>query len=130
MRVTGLHQTAQGLPDQTRDEEADYPLRDPVIRDVARLKWDLWQGNVAKALQVLQAIEMDLAAAVAMSRHATARQRLQAVEEFHTYLANHPRGIPHDGARDRHGERLSTGGVASTVNQVLSKRCCTTPQMA
>jgi hypothetical protein len=33
-----LQQTAKGLPDQTRDEEMDYPLRDPVVRDLERLK--------------------------------------------------------------------------------------------
>src|SRR5215475_6039325 len=29
MRLTVLQQTAKGLPEQTRDEEQDYPLRDP-----------------------------------------------------------------------------------------------------
>ena len=28
MRLTVLQQTAKGLPDQTRDDEEDYPLRD------------------------------------------------------------------------------------------------------
>ena len=49
-RLTVLQQTAKGLPDQTRDEEQDYPLRDPVVRDLERLKWYLWHGNVYKAL--------------------------------------------------------------------------------
>jgi hypothetical protein len=34
MRLTVLQQTAKSLPDQTRDEEADYPLRDPVLREL------------------------------------------------------------------------------------------------
>jgi hypothetical protein len=38
MRLIVLQQTAKGLPDQTRDEERDYPLRDPVVRDLERLK--------------------------------------------------------------------------------------------
>lgn len=46
MRLTILQQTAKGLPDQTKDEEANYPLRDPVVRDLERLKWYLWHGNV------------------------------------------------------------------------------------
>jgi hypothetical protein len=33
MRLTVLQQTAKGVPDQTRDEEEDYPLRDPVVRE-------------------------------------------------------------------------------------------------
>jgi hypothetical protein len=51
MRLTVFQQTAKGLPDKTRDEEEDYPLRDPVVRDLERLKWYLWHGNVFKALQ-------------------------------------------------------------------------------
>ncbi len=61
MRLTVLQQTAKGLPDKTRDEEEDYPLRDPVLRELERLKWFLWHGNVYKALQVVQSVEMDLA---------------------------------------------------------------------
>ena len=86
MRLTVLQQTAKGLPDKTRDEEEDYPLRDPVVRNLERLKWYLWHGNVYKALQVVQYVEMDLDAA-ANDGHATARKLLKAVEEFHTYMA-------------------------------------------
>jgi hypothetical protein len=63
MRLSVLQQTAKGLPDQIRDEEQDYPLRDPVVRDLERLKWYLWHGNVYKALQVVQSVETDLEAA-------------------------------------------------------------------
>jgi len=130
MRLTVLQQTAKGLPDQTRDEEADYPLRDPVVRDLERLKWYLWHGNVYKALQVTPSMEMDLDAAVATSGHATARKLLKAVEEFHTYIENNARFIPNYGERYRAGERISTGFVESTVNQVISKRFCKKQQMA
>jgi hypothetical protein len=34
MRLTVLQQTAKGLPDQTRDEEVNYPLRDSVVREL------------------------------------------------------------------------------------------------
>jgi hypothetical protein len=73
-------------PNKTRDEEEDYPLRDPVVRNLERLKWYLWHGNVFKALQVVQSVEMDLDAAVANDSHATVRKLLKAVEEFHTYI--------------------------------------------
>jgi hypothetical protein len=130
MRLTVLQQTAKGLPDKTSDEEEDYPLRDPVVRDLERLKWYLWHGNVYKALQVVQCIEMDLDAAVANDGHATARKLLKAVEEFHTYIENNKGFIPNYGERHRHGERISTGFVESTVNQVISKRFCKKQQMA
>jgi hypothetical protein len=105
MRLTVLQQTAKGLPEMTRDEETDYPLRAPVLRDLERLKWYVWHGNVYKALQVAQSVEMDLDAAVAASGHATARKLLKAMQEFHTY-------------------------IESTVNQVISKRFCKKQQMA
>jgi hypothetical protein len=130
MRLTVLQQTAKGLPEQTRDEEQDYPLREPVVRELERLTWFLWHGNVYKALQVVQSVEMDLDAAVAMSGHGTARKLLKAVEESHTYIANNKGFIPNYGERYRAGERISTGFVESTVNQVISKRFCKKQQMA
>lgn len=129
MRLTVLQQTAKGLPDQTRDEEEDCPLRDPVVRNLERLKWYLWHGNVYKALQVVQCIETDLDAAVANDGHATVRKLLKAVEEFHTYIENNRGFIPNYGERYRHGERISTGFVESTVNQVISNRFCKRQQM-
>jgi hypothetical protein len=128
-RLTVLQQTAKGLPDQTRVEEADYPLRDPVMRELERLKWFLWHGNIYKALQVVQSVEMDLDAAVATSRDHTARKLFKAVEAFHTYIEHNQGFMPNDGERDRNGERISTGFVESTVNQVVSKRFCKKQQM-
>ena len=130
MRLTVLQQTAKGLPEQTRDAEQDYPLRAPVLRDLERLKWVVWHGNVYKALQGVQAVEMDLDAAVATSGHATARKLLKAVEEFHTDMENNKGFMPNYGERYRHGERISTGFVESTVNQVISTRFCKKQQMA
>jgi hypothetical protein len=129
MRLTILQQTAKGLPDKTRDDEEDYPLRDPVVRELERLKWFLWHGNVYKALQVMQLVEMDLDAAIANTGDSTARKLLKAVEEFHTYIANNKGFIPNYGERYRTGERISTGFVESTVNQVISKRFCKKQQM-
>jgi hypothetical protein len=128
-KLVTLQQTAKGLPDQTRDEEEDYPLRDPVVRDLERLKWYLWHGNVFKALQVVQSVEMDLDAAVATSGHGTTRKPLNAVEEFHTYIDNNAGFIPNYGERYRYGERISTSFVESAVNQVISKRFCKRQQM-
>jgi hypothetical protein len=124
MRLTVLQQTAKGLPDQTRDAEEDYPLRDPVRRDLECLQWYLWHGNVYKAWHVGQSVELDLDAAVVTSGPGTARKRLKAIEEFHTYINNKAGFIPNYGERYRHGERISTGFVESTVNQVISKRFC------
>jgi hypothetical protein len=128
MRLTVLHQTAKGLPETTNDGEETYTLRDDVVRELERLKWYLWHGNVYNALQVVQSVEMDLDAA-AHTGNGTARKLCKAVEEFHTYIENHKGFIPNDGERYRSGERISTGFVESTVNQVVSKRFCKRQQM-
>jgi hypothetical protein len=129
MRLTVLQQTAKGLPDQIRDEDQAYPLRAPVVRNVERLKWYVWHGNVSKALQGVQAVEMALDAAVAMSGHATAGKLRNAVEAFHTSMQNNAGFIPNYGERYRAGERIRPGLVESTVNQVISKRFCKKQQM-
>jgi hypothetical protein len=90
---------------------------------------DLWHGNVYKALQVVQSVEMDLDASVATSGHGATRKYLKAIEEFHTYIDNNAGFIPNYGERYHYGERISTGFVESTVNQALSKRFCKRQQM-
>jgi hypothetical protein len=51
-----------------------------------------------------------------------ARKLLKAVEEFYPSITNNAGFIPNYSERYRHGERLSTGCVASTVPQMVSKR--------
>ena len=67
MRLTVMQQTAKSLPETTQDEEMTYEVRAPVIKELERLKWFLWHGNVYQALQVMQSIEGDLEVAVATS---------------------------------------------------------------
>ena len=123
MRLTVLQQTAKGLPLTVQDEADTYVLRDAVVRELERLKWFLWHGNVYRAGQVVQSVEMDLDVAAALGDR-IARKLLRAIEEFHTYIENNQGFIPNDGERYRQGERISTGVVESTVNQVVSRRFC------
>jgi hypothetical protein len=129
MRLTVLQQTAKGLPQTTCDDEGTYEVREPVRRALERLKWFLWHGNVYQALRVVQSAVMDLEVAVATSSDGTARKLLKAVEEFHTYIRNNAGFIPNYGERYHQGERISTGFVESTVNQVVSKRMVKKQQM-
>jgi hypothetical protein len=46
-----------------------------------------------------------------------------------SYIENNRGFIPNYGERYRQGERISTGFVESTVNQVVSKRFCKKQQM-
>ena len=129
MRLTVIQQPAKGRRKTTSDGEETYLLREDVVRELERLKWYLWHGNVYKALQVVESVEMDLDAAVANNGNDTTQKVLKAVEEFHTYIANNKGFIPNYGERYRAGERISTGVVESTVNQVVSKRFCKRQQM-
>jgi hypothetical protein len=92
-----------------------------------------WHGNVYKALRAVQSVEMDLDAAVATSGHATARKLLRTAEEFHIHIKNNKNNgglMPNYGERYRAGERISTGFMELTVNQVISKRFCKKQQVA
>ena len=50
-------------------------------------------------------------------------------EEFHKYITNNAKLIPNYAERRRYGERVATGFVESTVNQVVSKRMVKRQQM-
>jgi len=54
---------------------------------------------------------------------------LKTVEEFYAYITNNQQFIPNYGERYRNGERISTGFVESTVNQLISKRMVKQQQM-
>jgi hypothetical protein len=129
VRLTVMQQTAKGLPETMRDEEETYTLRDSVVRSLERLKWSLWHGHVYKAFQKIADLAMDLDVAVATTGDGTVRKLLKAVEEFHTYIDRNRAFIPNYGERYRYGERISTGFVESTVNQVISKRFSKRQQM-
>jgi excisionase family DNA binding protein len=88
--------------------------------------WNLWHGNVHRALQLMEDLELEL------DREAPAeneKKLLKAIEEFDSYIKANQSFIPNYGDRYRHGEAISTGFVESTVNQVVSKRFVKKRQM-
>ena len=98
MRLTVMQPSAKSLPLTIQDEEDTYVLREAVVRELKRLKWLLWQGNVYRALQVLESVEMDLDVAAATG-DGPARKLLKAVEEFHTSIDRNRAFIPNYGER-------------------------------
>ncbi len=127
MRLTTLTQTAKGLPVTMSPEERT--LRDDVVRELERIKWFLWHGNVFQALKELRFVEGDLEAAAYESAAAIAWKLCKAVQEFTTSIERNGGFIPNYGERYRHGERISTGFVESTVHYVVSKRMVKKQQM-
>jgi hypothetical protein len=129
MRLTVMLQAAKGLEETIREGEEQYPLRQPVLKTLERIKWYLWHGNVFQALKHLDDLEQDLDAAAFEGPGARPRKLLKAVEEFHSYVDNNRDFIPNYGERFRQGEAISTAFVESTVNQVISKRMVKRQQM-
>ena len=98
------------------------------MRELERTKWFLWHGNVFQALKELPSIDLDLE--LAYGNATTAIGKLcKAVQEFDTFIERNGGFIPNYGERYRNGERISTGFVESTVNQVVSKRMVKKQQM-
>ena len=121
MRLTTMTQSAKGLPD-TMGEEETVPLRDEVVRQLERSKWFLWHGNVFRAMNVLTSILCDLEMASFEREDGKITKVCKMVREFHTFIDRNRAFIPNYEERYRNGERISTGFVESTVNQVVSRR--------
>ncbi len=49
---------------------------------------------------------------------------VKTLSALHTYIVHNRHVIPNYGERYHHGEAIATGFVASTVHQVVRKRCC------
>lgn len=128
MRLTVLTQMAKGLPEKIEIEDDSCALRQPVLKSLERIKWFLWHGNVYQALHVMEDLDI-IEVAAEETRNAAARKLYKAVEEFGTYIEGNAHFIPNYGERYRNGERISTGFVESTVNQVISKRMVKKQQM-
>jgi len=94
MRLTVLTQIAKGLPERFGDADNPCELRAPALKDFESIKWYLWHGNVFKALDELQGLEMDLDAATFDAKTEAARKLLKGVEELHTYVERNRPFIP------------------------------------
>lgn len=121
MRITVMQQVAKGIP----ATDATYRL-DPEV-ELERIKWYLWHGNVFCALQVLGDLQADLE--ILEEEVPAAKKLCRMVEEFEGYVEANQSFIPNYGDRYRYGERIATGFVESTVNQVISKRFVKSQQM-
>jgi hypothetical protein len=133
MRITVLQQCARGL---TR-AKADVADERTLERRVESVKHYLWHGNTANALRGLEDLGDDLDCweydedgnPRPQPDGEKATRMLTYVQEFATYIANNAGSIVNYGERYRNGERISTGFVESTINQVVSKRMVKKQQM-
>jgi hypothetical protein len=131
MRLTVMGQIAKGVcitPRPSEDGGAPETLDiERTGKNLERLKWYLWHGNVYQALQRIEGLKWDLEDWEEDSE--SAAKLLAAVQEFGHYIRVNRNALPNYGDRYRHGETISTSFVESAVNQVISKRMVKLQQM-
>jgi hypothetical protein len=126
MRIEQLLQTARGVQGAEKGE---------FLKNIERVKWFLWHGNVFRADEILYDLLEDIADVREEQREAglpssvVLKKLDRALDEFATYVDNNAGAIVNYGERYRCGERISTGFVESAVNQVISKRFVKKQQM-
>ena len=126
MRITVMKQMAKGLPSNEQFEDID------IEKNLERVKWYLWHGNVFRALQVLDDIQEDIYL-YEYEEEAPTDKRVKkldkAVDEFIIYIKNNQELIPNYRDRYFYGDTISTAFVESTVNEVVSRRMAKKQQM-
>ena len=127
MRITVLNQYALGLTkvDQVRGKE----LQD----ELTSIKWHLWHGNSNRAIEKIDGLDAGLANHQADRSISKKYDKLKPlanfITDFQTYVEQNATSIVDYSERHRYGERVSTGFVESTVNQVIAKRFAKHQQM-
>src|SRR6266542_6333173 len=122
MRLTVMSQMTKGIRSRDKPE-----LAAELLDELTRLKWFLWHGNVFRALQTVDDLQIDLDNTEQPSIEQ--RKLLKMVTEFAGYIRANGAWIPNYGERYRCGEAISSAFVESTVNQVVSKRMVKKQQM-
>lgn len=90
MRITVMNQMAKGF--SSKDSE----LCSDTLKELERIKWFLWHGNVFKALQTIGNLDIDLDDG---SFNEKQTKLLKALREFQTYIENNASFIPNYGER-------------------------------
>ena len=127
MRITVLNQYALGLTkvDQVRGKE----LQD----ELTSIKWHLWHGNSNRAIEKIDGLDAGLANHQVdrsiSKKYDKLKPLARFITDFQTYVEQNATSIVDYSERHRYGERVSTGFVESTVNQVIAKRFVKHQQM-
>ena len=98
-------------------------------KNLERIKWFLWHGNVYKALQVLDSMLFDVECYEDDPKYEKLPKFRKAAREFMGYIDSNKELIPNYADRYHYGEAISTAFVESTVNEVVSRRMVKKQQM-
>jgi hypothetical protein len=136
MKLTVLGQMAKGLaraheakgalPDEPGRPDGAEDIAAVASKELERLKWYLWHGNVFRALQVVDDLETDLEAEDPSPEQ---QKFVKALAELGNYVRANASWVPNYGERYRAGEAISSSLAESAVNQVVSKRMVKKQQM-
>jgi hypothetical protein len=142
MRLTVLLQCARGLQTpvekDTKKNSSIDAIEEPTLeRRLESIKHYLWHGNSQAALEKLGDLVEDLECwnldddgnPVTRADAFQATRMLKYAQELESYIRNNVGYIVNYGERYRQGDRISTGFVESTINQVVSKRMVKKQQM-
>ncbi len=88
MRITTMKQMAKGLVSLDEFKDKDFE------KDLDRVKWFLWHGNVFKALKVLDNILFDIDWMEDETESYKLRKFIKAVDEYRGYIHNNQEMIP------------------------------------
>ncbi len=121
MRLTGLRQYARGVAHFDEAEGAH------MLKSVDRIKWLLWNGNLQRALQVIERFENHIGKLEL--DYPNLRKLARVAHEFAVFITSNAGSLINYGERYRAGERISSCLAESTVNAVISKRFAKRQQM-
>jgi hypothetical protein len=122
MRIEQLMQTARGVRSPATGVTKDF-----ILKELGRVKWFLWHGNVVHADDTLSSLIDEVDGEREEDREAGRPPQLvlkklsRALDEFGIYIDNNAGAIVNYGERRRCGERISTGFVESRINQLIAK---------
>ncbi len=137
MRITVLQQCAGGLKPTGSAPGPGVTGEESLERRLESVKHYLWHGNSARALDHLREVDDELEGwdydddgeKRCQPGSEAAGRMLKYVREMETYIRHNAGSIVNYGERYRNGDRISTGFVESTINQVVSKRMVKKQQM-
>ena len=119
MRITVLKQMSKGVMGKA---SPDFE------KEIERLKWFLWHGNVFQAQEILESLIFDLDEFSENKEHKKYKL-CRTVNEFDKYIELNSHFIPNYGERYRNGESISSSIAESTVNEVINRRMSKKQQM-
>ena len=119
MRITVMKQMVSGLLDNSMDQ---------LHKQLESIKWNIWHGNVSKALDKINSFSEDFYEEE-LDKGSKRYKLWKYSDEFYTYIESNRYYITNYAERHRYGEIISTSFVEAPVNEVISKRMVKKQQM-